>query len=77
MVLEDDRGLHPAQNIAPIISTAVLDAWGSGLGDALNELSAIITTDDLVAWNIETDIELRESDDVAREWLEAKGLLSQ
>lgn len=76
-VLDDDRGLHPAQNIAPIISTAVLEAWGSGLRDALNELSASITTDDLVAWNIETDIELRESDDVAREWLETKGLLSQ
>ena len=76
-VLEDDKGLHPAQNIAPIISTAVLEAWGSDLRDALNTLSALITTDDLVAWNIETDLELRESDDVAREWLEMKGLLSQ
>ena len=76
-VLEDDRGLHPAQNIAPIIDTAVLEAWGPGLRDALNELSAAITTEDLVAWNIETDIELRESDDVAREWLEMQGLLTQ
>ncbi len=76
-VLEDDQGLHPAQNIAPIISSAVLEAWSPGLRDALNELSALITTDDLVAWNIETDLELRESDDVAREWLEQKGLLAQ
>ena len=76
-VLEDDKGLHPAQNIAPIISTAVLEAWGSDLRDALNTLSALITTDDLVAWNIETDLELRESDNVAREWLEMKGLLAQ
>ena len=55
----------------------MLEAWGPGLRDALNELSAAITTEDLVAWNIETDIELRESDDVAREWLEMQGLLTQ
>lgn len=73
-VLEDDQGLHPAQNIAPIISTEVLDAYGDQLRDDLNALSAMITTDDLLAWNTETDIELRESDDVAAEWLAEKGL---
>lgn len=74
-VLEDDLGLHPAQNIAPIIRTEILDSYGDGLADDLNELSALITTDDLVAWNIETDLNFRESDEVAAEWLEAKGLL--
>ena len=73
-VLEDDLGLHPAQNIAPIIATDVLDAYGDQLRDDLNELSAIITTNDLLAWNTETDIAKRESDDVAAEWLESKGL---
>ena len=72
-VLEDDQGLHPAQNIAPIISTEVLDAYGDQLRDDLNELSAAITTADLLAWNTETDIALCESDDVASEWLEANG----
>jgi osmoprotectant transport system substrate-binding protein len=76
-VLEDDMGLHPAQNIAPIIDTEVLEAWGDDLRDDLNTLSALISTDDLVAWNIETDIELRESDDVARDWLEEKDLLDE
>ncbi|MBT8216512.1 MAG: hypothetical protein KJO17_06670 [Acidimicrobiia bacterium] len=75
-VLEDDQGLHPAQNIAPIISTDVLDAYGDQLRDDLNALSAMITTDDLLAWNTETDVELRESDDVATEWLTEKGLLN-
>ena len=74
-VLTDDQGLFPAQNIAPIVRTEVLDAYGQQLADDLNELSAQITTDDLLAWNTETDIELRESDDVATEWLEAEGLL--
>lgn len=74
-VLEDDLGLLPAQNIAPILDDSLIDAYGQDLVDALNELSAMITTDDLLAWNFETDIEFRESDDVATEWLEANGLL--
>ncbi|MBT8213467.1 MAG: hypothetical protein KJN71_10005 [Acidimicrobiia bacterium] len=73
-VLDDDQGLHPAQNIAPIIATSVLDEYGDQLRDDLNELSAMITTADLLAWNTETDIAKRESDDVATEWLASKGL---
>jgi len=74
-VLEDDQAMFPAQNIAPIISSEVLAAYGDQLAADINELSAMITTDDLLAWNTETDIEFRESDEVATEWLEAKGLL--
>lgn len=73
--LEDDQGLFPAQNIAPIVSTEVLDAYGDALAEDLNTLSAAITTEDLLAWNTQTDIEQRESDDVAAEWLEAEGLV--
>jgi len=74
-VLEDDKGIFPAQNIAPIVLTELLEAYGDQLAADINELSAMITTDDLLAWNTETDIEFRESDEVATEWLKAKGLL--
>ncbi len=74
-VLEDDQGLFPAQNIAPIIDTEVLDAYGDDLVNAINELSAVITTEDLLAWNTSTDIELMESDDVATQWLTDEGLI--
>ena len=74
-VLDDDQGLFPAQNIAPIISTELLDAYGDQLVQDINELSATITTDDLLAWNTATDIEFRESDEVATEWLQSKGLI--
>ena len=46
-----------------------------GLAEALDELSAEISTDDLVEWNRATDIDKREPDDVAKEWLESRGLL--
>ena len=74
-VLEDDKGLLPAQNIAPIVDTEVLDAYGDALAAAIGDLSALITTEDLLAWNTATDIELLESDDVATAWLEAEGLI--
>jgi hypothetical protein len=32
-------------------------------------------TEDLIAWNVETDLKFREPIDVAREWLEASGLV--
>ncbi len=73
-VLEDDKGLHPAQNIAPIVRTEVLDAYGDQLKDDLNALSAQITTEDLVAWNTATDIDKLESDQVATDWLTGKNL---
>ena len=73
-ILQDDQGLFPAQNIAPIVRTEVLDSYGDQLAEDLNALSAQITTEDLVEWNIATDIDFREPDDVATEWLEAKDL---
>ncbi len=74
-VLEDDQGLHPAQNVAPILRDEVVEAYGEDLTNAINELSALIETEDLLAWNTETDLQFRESDDVALEWLEDNGLL--
>lgn len=73
-ILEDDKGLFPAQNIAPIIRTEVLDAYDSLQAD-LDALTKAITTDDLIAWNKATDIDKSESDDVAEEWLTSKGLI--
>ncbi len=75
-VLTDDKGIHPAQNIAPIAANAVVGAYGDGLKAVLNDLSSKITTDDLIAWNVETDLKNREPDDVAKEWLQNKGIIS-
>jgi len=74
-VLVDDRGLFPAQNIAPILSVRLIEAYGDDLIAAVNALTARIRTEDLVAWNVETDLRFREPVDVAREWLQAQGLL--
>jgi len=74
-VLDDDKGLHSADNIAPIVVNSVLEAYGDQLATDLDTLSAAISTEDLIAWNVETDINFRESDEVAGEWLAAEGLI--
>ena len=74
-ILEDDKGLFPAQNIAPIIRDDILEEYAPELAEALDELSAIITTDDLVEWNTRTDIDKEEPDDVAEDWLKSKNLI--
>jgi osmoprotectant transport system substrate-binding protein len=73
--LEDDKGLLSADNIVPVLRQDLADEYGDALADAINELSAMITTEDLIAWNVSTDIDKDESADVATAWLEEKGLL--
>ena len=50
-VLEDDRRLQPSENIVPVIRRSALDRWGPEVGQALNDLSALLTTRDLRAMN--------------------------
>jgi len=73
-ILKDDKGLFPAQNIAPIVITKVLTAYGPQLTTDINALSAQITTQDLIDWNTSTDINKDEPTAVASAWLKAKGL---
>ena len=74
-MLEDDKGLLSADNIVPVLRGDLAEEYGDALADALNELSALITTEDLIEWNVSTDIDKEEPADVATAWLEEKGLL--
>lgn len=74
-VLEDDQGLLPAQNIAPILDDELIDAYGDELVQAIDALSEQISTQDLVEWNMEVDLEFLEPDEVAEEWLTEQGLI--
>jgi len=73
-ILEDDKRLFPADNLAPLLAAAASDAYGARLAADLDILSATITTDDLVAWNAATEIEGRPPADVAADWLAKKSL---
>jgi len=69
VVLEDDMGLQPAENIAPVVSTSVIDEYGDDLVNALNEVTERLTSESLAEMNAEFQEEQRNAADIARDWL--------
>jgi osmoprotectant transport system substrate-binding protein len=73
-LLEDDKGIQPAQNLTPAVNAEFL-ADNPDLEDVFNELSDALTTKDLAEMNVKVDLERQKPEDVAQEFLEGKGLL--
>lgn len=75
VVLADDRMMQPAENVVPVIRSDALERWGPDVAEALDEMSARLTTVDLLVLNARVlDDEPVEA--VAREWLETNELLT-
>lgn len=51
VLLADDRGLQPAENVTPIVHAATLERFGPELADALNAVSRRLTTEELRRMN--------------------------
>jgi osmoprotectant transport system substrate-binding protein len=73
-LLEDDKGIQPAQNLTPAVNAEFLED-NPDLEDLFNELSDALTTADLAEMNVKVDLERQKPADVAQEFLEGKGLL--
>jgi len=73
-VLEDDLALQQVDNIVPAVLTSALT---QAITDALNTLSAAMTTNDLIAMNKAVDIDRQTPAQVATAFLKDKGLISQ
>jgi len=69
VVLEDDKGLAGADNIVPVLSQELVDAYGDQLTGVLNDISAQLTTDDMIAMNKAYDIDHEDAEDIAADWL--------
>jgi len=74
VVLEDDEELQNAENLTPVVNAEFLEA-NPEVADVLNELSGVLTTDDLKSLNAKVDIERQLPGDVARDYLTEKGLI--
>lgn len=72
--LEDDKGLQPAQNLTPAVNTEFLEEHPD-VADTLNELSASLTTDDLMELNQQAGSERVAVPDVVEEYLTENGVL--
>jgi osmoprotectant transport system substrate-binding protein len=69
VVLEDDRGMINADNITPIASDEVGEAYGDDLAAVVDEVSATLTTEDLAEMNRRYDIDKDDAEVIAADWL--------
>jgi osmoprotectant transport system substrate-binding protein len=70
VLLDDDRGLQPADNVVPVVRRAVIERFGSRVSEALDPLSAQLTSADLRGLNHEVAVEGKTPAAVARAWMD-------
>ena len=68
-LLEDDKGVWPPYNVAPVVRADVLEEL-PGIEAALDRVSAALTTEKLTELNARVDIDREEYEDVARDFFE-------
>ncbi|MFD5727433.1 ABC transporter substrate-binding protein [Streptomyces sp. NPDC058368] len=73
--LDDDKKLQNADNVLPVLNAK--DAGDQEIADALGKLTGALTTDDLAQLNRKVDAERAKPADVAREYLQSKGLIKK
>lgn len=71
VTLDDPEGLFLASNVVPLVSSDV----AADVADVLNEVSAALTPEGLVALNVESVDEQKSSADIATGWLTDNGFL--
>jgi osmoprotectant transport system substrate-binding protein len=75
VVLEDTEGAIPVENIVPVVTDAVIDAYGDDFVSLIDSISELITTDLLIELNGKVEIDAEDADDVARQWLTDEGII--
>ena len=76
VVLADDRGLQPAENVVPLVRRDAVARYGPRLLAVLNTVSARLTTGSLRALDARTELRGQDPRLVAESWLRAQGLAS-
>jgi osmoprotectant transport system substrate-binding protein len=74
VVLADNRGLQPAENVVPVLRRATAARYGPGLVAALNAVSARLSTAALTALDAQVELDGRAPRAVAERWLRDQGL---
>ncbi|MGP3984648.1 ABC transporter substrate-binding protein [Streptomyces sp. KR80] len=75
VLLEDDKGLQNADNVLPVVNAK--EAGGADVEAALDKLTKVLTTEDLIELNRKVDAERQKPVDVAGEYLKSKGLMGE
>jgi len=69
IVLDDDLGLQPAENVVPVIRDDALARWGPRVEDVLNEVSMRLDTSDLRLLNLRVEDPASDIGALAELWL--------
>jgi osmoprotectant transport system substrate-binding protein len=77
VVLADDRGLQPAENITPLLRQDVARRYGPRLTAVLDAVSARLTTTALRDMQARSELNGQDPRRVAEDWLRAEGLISR
>jgi osmoprotectant transport system substrate-binding protein len=77
VVLADDRGLQPAENVTPLVRQAAMARHGAGLMTVLDMVSARLDTGTLRELDARVELQGQDPRQVAQSWLRAQGLLAR
>ena len=69
VLLEDDRNLLAADNIIPVVTIALYDAYGQAFADIVDNITAKLTTAELIELNRKFDVDKMGAREIASEWL--------
>jgi osmoprotectant transport system substrate-binding protein len=73
VLLEDDQGLAPAQNLVPIVRQELMDEAGDAISSTLNPISEMLTTEELTNLGAAVILNGESYADAAAQWLEDNG----
>ena len=65
VALEDPENIILASNVVPIASSDVADE----IADVINGISAKLTAEELVALNVQSTVDQKSAEDIAKQWL--------
>jgi osmoprotectant transport system substrate-binding protein len=74
LLLEDDKGIQPAQNLVPAVSTEFLEAHPD-IEDPLDELMGALDNDTLADLLVRVQVDREKPEDVASDFLSEAGLV--
>jgi osmoprotectant transport system substrate-binding protein len=69
VLLEDDQNMLAADNVFPVLTQELVDAYGDDLTSVLDDISAELTTEDLTELNRRFDVDREDADAIAETWL--------
>jgi osmoprotectant transport system substrate-binding protein len=68
VLLADDRELQPHENVVPLVRADALERWGDRLRTAFDDVSARLTTEDLVQLNRAVEVDGLTPAEAAAGW---------